>query len=83
MPAPSVAARRAWAIAEHNPEELYDRNKGMLKATHQQQHDFASTKEKDLPQHVHKNPLSFRSYRDGGVVPNYACGGIVIPLKVK
>ena len=48
MPAPSKAARRAWAIAEHEPEKLYKRNRAMLKATKQQKHDFASTKEKGL-----------------------------------
>lgn len=42
MPAPTEKARVAWAIAEHEPEKLYARNRGMLKATHQQQHEFAS-----------------------------------------
>lgn len=50
MPAPSKASRRAWAIAEHEPNKLYARNRGMLKATHKQMHDFASTKEKGLVQ---------------------------------
>ena len=40
------------AIAEHNPDELYGKNKGLLKMSHEQLHDFASTKEKDLPERV-------------------------------
>lgn len=42
------------AIAEHEPDELYARNRGLLKMSHSQLHDFASTKEKGLPQHVSK-----------------------------
>lgn len=49
MPALSVKQRRAMAIAEHNPEELYGRNRGLLKMSKSQLHDFASTKEKGLP----------------------------------
>ena len=37
------------AIAEHHPNELYKKNKGLTKMTHQQLHDFASTKESKLP----------------------------------
>lgn len=32
------------AIAEHNPGKLYGRNKGLLKMSHKQLHDFAATK---------------------------------------
>lgn len=55
MPAKSKAQRIAVAIAEHHPEDLYERNKGLADMTHQQQHDFAATSEKGLPQHVHRN----------------------------
>ena len=41
MPAKSKKQRIAMAIAEHNPEKLYPRNKAMLKMSHQQLHDFA------------------------------------------
>lgn len=41
------------AIAEHHPEELNPENRGLLKMTHQQLHDFASTKEKGLPETKH------------------------------
>ncbi len=37
------------AIAEHHPEKLYKRNRGLLKMGKQQLHDFASTPEKGLP----------------------------------
>lgn len=49
MPAKSVAQRRLMAIAEHNPDELYERNRGLLKMNKNQLHDFAATREKGLP----------------------------------
>ena len=52
MPAVSKAQREAMAIAEHHPSELNKANRGMLKMSHQQLHDFASTKETHMPQHV-------------------------------
>ena len=54
MPARSVAQRKVMAIAEHNPEELYERNRGLLKMSHSQLHDFAATKQKGLPPHAPK-----------------------------
>ena len=48
MPAPSKVMRRAAAIAEHHPEKLYARNRGLLKMSKKQLHDFASTKEKSI-----------------------------------
>jgi len=53
-PARSKAQRQAIAIAEHKPDELYARNKGLLGMTKSQMHDFAATKEKGLPQKVRK-----------------------------
>ena len=44
MPARSTAQRRLMAIAEHHPEELYAKNRGVLGMTHKQLHEFASTK---------------------------------------
>lgn len=44
MPAKSEAQRRLMAIAEHNPSALYKKNRGVAKMSHQQLHDFASTK---------------------------------------
>ena len=37
------------AIAEHAPEKLQKKNRGLLGMSHQQLHDFASTPEKGLP----------------------------------
>lgn len=37
------------AIAEHHPKKLYKKNKGLLKMSKSQLHDFATTKEKKLP----------------------------------
>lgn len=37
------------AIAEHHPDKLKKKNRGLLKMPHQQLHDFASTPEKGLP----------------------------------
>ena len=53
MPAESVSQRQAIAIAEHSPEKLYARNKGLLKMKHSDMHDFASTSEKGLPSYAH------------------------------
>lgn len=50
MPAKSKAQRQVMAIAEHHPDELYDKNKGLLSMSHKQLHDFADTKEKGLPE---------------------------------
>ena len=52
MPALSKAQRRLMAIAEHHPEEVYAKNRGVLSMTHQQLHDFAATKEKGLKGHI-------------------------------
>ncbi len=54
MPARSKAQRRLMSIAEHAPDELYKKNKGLLKMSKKQLHDFASTKEKGLPEKVKK-----------------------------
>jgi len=49
MPAKSKAQQRVMAIAEHAPDKLYARNKGLTKMSHSQLHDFAATKRKGLP----------------------------------
>jgi len=49
MPAVSKAQRKAMAIAEHHPEELYKRNRSLLRMSHRQLHEFADTKEFGLP----------------------------------
>ena len=37
------------AIAEHDPSKLKKKNRGLLKMSHQQLHEFADTPEKGLP----------------------------------
>jgi hypothetical protein len=54
MPAVSKKQRKAMAIAENAPEKLYAKNKGLLKMSKKQLHDYASTKEKGLPNKVKK-----------------------------
>lgn len=54
MPAVSKKQQEAMAIAEHHPEELYARNSGLTKMSHQQLHDFAATPRKPLPTKKHK-----------------------------
>jgi hypothetical protein len=44
MPAVSEAQRSLFAIAEHHPGKLHKQNRGLLKLSHQQLHDFAATK---------------------------------------
>lgn len=59
MPAESKAFRRLAGLAEHHPEEVYPENRGVLKMTHEQLHDFASTPEKGLPERA---PRKRRKY---------------------
>ena len=54
MPAKSAAQQIAMAIAEHDPSKLYKRNKGLLKMTHGQLHDFATTSRTGLPKKIGK-----------------------------
>jgi hypothetical protein len=49
MPAKSIKQRRAMAIAEHHPEKLYERNRGLAKMSEEDLHDFATTSERGLP----------------------------------
>ena len=44
MPATSPAQRRLMGMAEHNPSAVYSKDRGVLKLSHQQLHDFAATK---------------------------------------
>lgn len=44
MPAKSEAQRRLMAIAEHNPGKVSKKNADVLRMSHSQLHDFASTK---------------------------------------
>ena len=44
MPAKSEKQRRLMAMAEHNPSAVYKENRGVLKMSKSQLHDFAHTK---------------------------------------
>lgn len=50
MPAVSKKQREVMAIAEHHPEELKPQNRGLLAMSHKQLHEFADTKESELPE---------------------------------
>lgn len=54
MAAESKKQRRLTAIAEHHPEKLYARNRGVLKMGKEELHKFASTEEKGLPEKKRK-----------------------------
>lgn len=45
MPAKTEKQRVVMAIAEHHPEKLYKRNRGLLKMSQAQLHEFASSVE--------------------------------------
>ena len=53
MPAVSKKQQIAMAIAEHEPEKLYERNKSLKEMSKKQLHDFASTSRKHLPTYAH------------------------------
>lgn len=44
MPAVSEKQRKLMGLAEHHPSKLYPKNRGVLKMSHKQLHDFAATK---------------------------------------
>ena len=52
MPAVSKAQQKAMAIAEHAPDKLYKRNRGLLGMSREKLSEFASTKRKGLPEHA-------------------------------
>lgn len=52
MPSVSKAQQAVMAIGEYEPEKLYARNRGVLKMSKGQLHDFAATKTKSLPKYA-------------------------------
>jgi hypothetical protein len=52
MPATSKAQQKLFAVAEHAPDKLRSKNRGLLQMSKKQLHDFASTKTSGLPQKV-------------------------------
>lgn len=57
MPSVSKKQQVAMAIAEHHPAKLFARNRGLLKMSHEQLHDFAATPRKGLPEKVPQRSL--------------------------
>ena len=56
MPAKTPAQRKLMGLAEHEPSKVYNRNRGVLKMSKEQLHDYASTKGlTDHPKN-HKRP---------------------------
>lgn len=62
MPAVSKKQRKLAAIAEHHPEDLYERNKGMAKMGKSKLHEFAATKEKGLPKKKEKKSEPIQNF---------------------
>lgn len=60
MPAKSKAQQAAMAIAEHSPGKLNPENRGLLKMSHSQLHDFAATPTKNLPKYAGKKKKGFK-----------------------
>ena len=59
MPAKSRKQQQMMAIAEHEPEKLFDKNKGVLDMSQGQLHDFAATK--NAPKKVKKKVMHGKS----------------------
>ena len=65
MPAVSQAQQRVMAIAEHAPEKLKKKNRGLLRMTHEQLHDFASTPRAGLPEKAGRLARAAERARNG------------------
>lgn len=59
MPATSQAQQRLFALAEHNPGKLHEKNKGLANLPQKTLHDFAATPRTGLP--------SRKYYADGAM----------------
>ena len=63
MPAVSVKQRKAMAIAEHEPEKLYARNRGMMGMSLSDLKHYAGTPEKGLPKRKGKKKVKKKGKR--------------------
>lgn len=54
VPAKSKAQQRLMQLAAHAPDKVFAKNKGVLKMSHNQLHDFSVGSEKGKPEHVAK-----------------------------
>lgn len=50
MPAVSKSQRRLMVIAEHHPEQVSEKNRGVLNMKKEELQKFSKTKEKGLPE---------------------------------
>lgn len=66
MPSVSKKQQEMFAIAEHTPGKLYSKNRGVLKMSHQQLHDFAATKRSKLPTRAPKERLTLKKLMKHG-----------------
>lgn len=57
MPAVSKAQRIVMEIAEHDPSKLRKKNRGVLRMSASQLHEFAETPSRGLPKHKSSNRL--------------------------
>lgn len=63
MPAVSRAQQQLMAIAEHHPEKVSAKNRGVLKMSKGQLHDFAATRTKNLVSKASKKIADIRNSR--------------------
>lgn len=63
MPAVSKVQRKAMAIAEHHPEELYARNRGLMGMSLEDLRHYSRTKEGGLPKRKVKVKVKKRKRR--------------------
>ena len=60
MPAKTEKQRKMMAIAEHHPEKLYKKNRGVLKMSKKELHKFASKKDRGFHSHMEAPTLGKR-----------------------
>ena len=63
MPSVSKKQQQLMAIAEHHPEQVSEKNRGVLKMSKSQLHDFAATKTKGLVSKASKKIADVRNSR--------------------
>ena len=68
MPAKSKKQRRLMGLAASDPKKVKPGNRGVLKMTKSQLHDFASTDEQGLPVKVKKEKKQTTTIKPDGPV---------------
>ena len=59
MPSVSKAQQSLMALAEHAPEKVYKRNRGVMNMSASSLRDFAMTSRKGLPKRIKKPKTSY------------------------